>query len=695
MKRREVVVIFSLFFAGVGLTRAATTIPEVLEIGREESLPGDGRLSSIAVDSKDQPHITCDGGANLIFYDKIGGAWRGLTVNMSSYGYQQFYNPHVEIMSNDVLWVSGILVGPLGIFSRENVAVAPTAPAFAPKTLNAQSWDTGNLSIDQSLQEVTAWGSAGYYQSFVYDAASATRTRNTTSGRMYCGVGGEANVIWISRAGAVRHGNGKTQSVWHLATEAHAGYGYSYYQNSLRYYNRQSSVGWADPNYFRGMGTDGAYCSIMGDNKELEVAYIACDLSSDGGQGGTYVNVFNKTAMVYPLSTMFVVDPVGASGLRRFAPQWAACNAGGAFLTWTRSGRIKIRYFAPDGTPGPEVDITAGGRSSMCMDKQGNLHLAYNGTGGMKYRKIAVSGQSQQNSGIALLTNPCDFDGDGADEATVYDPSTGNWFIHNLNWVNPPGVVRNWGFPGVIPAPADYTGDKKADLGVYDPLTGNWYIQSLDWGNVGLIRQWGFPGVISCPADFTGDGKADLCVYDTATGKWYIQSLDWSSGGVVRLWGFVGAIPVPGDYTGDGKADLAVYNPNNGDWYILNLDWGTQGYKYNWGFAGAIPVPADYTGDGQTDLAVFNLATGDWYIHDLKWLTPPTGIVVNFGYAGVIPMRGNFDGVPNSDYGVYNPSLGIWGVSSLYAGYAKVFQWGYPGVIPIGGWYLKNYWIYF
>lgn len=131
--------------------------------------------------------------------------------------------------------------------------------------------------------------------------------------------------------------------------------------------------------------------------------------------------------------------------------------------------------------------------------------------------------------------------------------------------------VHQWGWAEAQPLPADYDGDGAADLAVYDPSSGCWYVFSpaqnsiLAWG-----FQWGMADAVPKTGDYDGDGAADLAVYHTPTARWFIYSLArevilaWG-----EEWGCAGVEATPADYDGDGRTDLAVYHTPTGKWHIL------------------------------------------------------------------------------------------------------------------------------
>ena len=57
---------------------------------------------------------------------------------------------------------------------------------------------------------------------------------------------------------------------------------------------------------------------------------------------------------------------------------------------------------------------------------------------------------------------------DGKNDLALFQPSTGKWFIRNLqNGRSPIVNGLRWGNSGMVPVPGDYNGDGKYDLALY------------------------------------------------------------------------------------------------------------------------------------------------------------------------------------------------------------------------------------
>ena len=115
------------------VTNVFASAPQVIDIVDQADLGAAEFRCSIAVDSLDQPHVVTTEGSGVHFYDKVAGAWRAdSTDSYTAFGASQYGNPHMEIVA-DRAWISGVLVGPIGVILRENMAVTPTPVAQSKK----------------------------------------------------------------------------------------------------------------------------------------------------------------------------------------------------------------------------------------------------------------------------------------------------------------------------------------------------------------------------------------------------------------------------------------------------------------------------------------------------------------------------------------------------------------------------------
>ncbi len=241
---------------------------------------------------------------------------------------------------------------------------------------------------------------------------------------------------------------------------------------------------------------------------------------------------------------------------------------------------------------------------------------------------------------------------------------------------------------GTIGAPAapiiprsDFDGDGRTDLSVFQPSSGIWYLNQSAAGNVG--RQWGISSDVITPGDFDGDNKADLAVFRASatagmTDFYILRSLTSTFQGAE--WGLPSDLPVVADYDGDNKDDIAVYRPSTNDFYVIQSLTNTSRH-YRWGIGGDVPVPGDFDGDGKAEFAVFRASNGTWYYANS---TGGAFVAVQWGASGDIPVFANYDTDTKDDVAVYRPSNGTWYINRSLAG-SQLVQWGATGDIPVPG----------
>jgi hypothetical protein len=347
-------------------------IPYISFIGGEESIGTSGRIPTIAVDSRNQPHIVYDGSSFAYLYDKISGVWESSTWNAATVGSSQYYNPHLEIDAKDRGWCSGVLIRNtvgLGILVRENMVTAPTSPAYTNVRIR-NDWDQGNLSLDPKyVNEMVCMSAEGQWKKYVYDDAQPGHIRYVELGAMFAGHGGEKNVFNIA----------KQISVWHAAIG-----GWDQWSSSYRNSLMSAPVTWADYATYPSQSSDMSYVSVQPDNADGKKAYMI------GEYAGVVMNIWDGTKMVFPSNAALVLDPKGTSGQSRFAVQMAPAKFGGVFACWSSGGNVVVRYVSPTGKMGDTKVIGAGTRAAMCMDSSGDLHITYV-NGQPKYRKLVVA----------------------------------------------------------------------------------------------------------------------------------------------------------------------------------------------------------------------------------------------------------------------------------------------------------------
>ncbi|MBA4121216.1 MAG: VCBS repeat-containing protein [Acidobacteria bacterium] len=176
-----------------------------------------------------------------------------------------------------------------------------------------------------------------------------------------------------------------------------------------------------------------------------------------------------------------------------------------------------------------------------------------------------------------------DWDGDGKADLAVYrDGSLSGgqgYFFYRPS--SAPGVdfrAIPWGTNGDKPVVGDFDGDGKQDAAVFRPSAGTWYILQSS-NNQYVFQGLGISTDIPVPADFDGDGRTNIAVFRPSNGTWYTSPNPQTNYGAVQF-GAAGDLPVPADYDGDGRADIAVFRPSNGTWYLLRTTQGFTGVQF-------------------------------------------------------------------------------------------------------------------
>src|SRR5262249_29292014 len=152
-----------------------------------------------------------------------------------------------------------------------------------------------------------------------------------------------------------------------------------------------------------------------------------------------------------------------------------------------------------------------------------------------------------------------------AGEWYVLQSSTGFTTVLRVVWGTPIDTVVTTlpvrtAFTDALRA-SDFDGDGASDLVVYEPSTGIWSIltSSSHYTLPRRIAWGGGPWDIPVPGDYDGDGITDAATFNPSTGVWSLQR--WTRGPLVVTLGPWEDVPAPGDYDGDGTPDPAVFTP--------------------------------------------------------------------------------------------------------------------------------------
>ena len=202
--------------------------------------------------------------------------------------------------------------------------------------------------------------------------------------------------------------------------------------------------------------------------------------------------------------------------------------------------------------------------------------------------RIAQFGRIGDNPSLSA-----DWDGDGKADPTVYRDGANAGNGQSYFYYQPsaqPSVkfaAVPWEISGDLPVRGDFDGNGKQDAAVFRPSNGVWYIQQSS-NNQLKAESWGIAGDKLIAADYDGDGKTDVAVLRGT--NWYLKQ---SSDAAFKAydWGIATDKAVPADYDGDGKADIAVYR--DGNWYIIQSSNSQISYGA-FGQTGDLPISLNY-----------------------------------------------------------------------------------------------------
>ncbi|MEV4378437.1 M23 family metallopeptidase [Streptosporangium sp. NPDC049644] len=258
---------------------------------------------------------------------------------------------------------------------------------------------------------------------------------------------------------------------------------------------------------------------------------------------------------------------------------------------------------------GVEYHLSEGGNSYTATTTSRNcgatpnlgvldFYLSDNLTSGAHTQPVVSYGNSP------MIPISGDWDGDGKDTPSAYDPTTGRFLLSNNPTTGAAQHIITYGNPNADPLVGDWDGDGKDNIGVRmgytfclrtSPITTpTETTQTIAYGDAPMRPLIG---------DWDGDGKDTPSAYDPTTGR-FLLSNNPTTGAAQHIitYGNPNADPLVGDWDGDGKDNIGVRMGNAFSFRtspITTPTETTQSISYGDGSPHDLPITGDWNGDGK------------------------------------------------------------------------------------------------
>jgi hypothetical protein len=198
-----------------------------------------------------------------------------------------------------------------------------------------------------------------------------------------------------------------------------------------------------------------------------------------------------------------------------------------------------------------------------------------------------------------------DWDGDGADTVSAYDPTSGRFYLSSNPVTGTAQINIMYGNPGAKPLVGDWDGDGKDNIGVR--MGNTFYLRTTPVdqpAETTATVAYGDPGDTPVVGDWDGDGKDNVGVYRPGLFRFYLRmNPNTSTGETTRVvpYGNPNADPLIGDWDGDGKDNVGVRMGNTFAFRTSPVSSDTEtttSDAYGNG-AGEIPIVGDWNADNK------------------------------------------------------------------------------------------------
>ncbi len=215
--------------------------------------------------------------------------------------------------------------------------------------------------------------------------------------------------------------------------------------------------------------------------------------------------------------------------------------------------------------------------------------------------------------------------------------------------------VISYGQSPMVPISGDWDGDGKDTVSTYDPTTGKFFISNDPvTGLAQYTFVYGNPGAVPLVGDWDGDGKDNIGVQMGNGFYMRTSPVTLATETTVSLaYGDAGMVPISGDWNGDGKDSVSAYDPTTGKFFISNDPvTGLAQYTFVYGNPGAVPLVGDWDGDGKDNIGV---QMGNGFYMRTSPVTSATETTMSIGYgngSGELPVIGDWDGDGKDSQGI-------------------------------------------
>jgi hypothetical protein len=228
-----------------------------------------------------------------------------------------------------------------------------------------------------------------------------------------------------------------------------------------------------------------------------------------------------------------------------------------------------------------------------------DYHLSDSVTSPVSTRPVIRYGQSP------MVPIVGDWDGDGAETVSVYDPGAGAFLLSDDPATGSHQFLVRYGNPNAAPLVGDWDGDGRDNIGVRMGTTFFLRVSPItSTTETTTTVTFGGAGDIPVIGDWDGDGRDNVGVYVPALARFSLRTSANDAPETVRslVYGNANVTPLAGDWDGDGRTNIGVRMGHIFFFRTSPITSGTEttvSIGYGNGDGREYPVTGDWDGDGR------------------------------------------------------------------------------------------------